>query len=116
MMLFSVAPARAGDTTHKPQAGDRYVVATDFRSAVLISWRAPFTSGSERTIPAGLEFVVDYDPPPQATAVGATPTEYKRWGPVLVDEKDRSADKYGGYYLVIPFVDLSAHCRLLERH
>jgi hypothetical protein len=29
---------------------------------------------------------------------------------LLVDEQERTADKYGGYSLVIPFERLETHC------
>jgi hypothetical protein len=33
-----------------------------------------------------------------------------RWEMLLVDEQERTADKYGGYSLVIPFERLETHC------
>ena len=93
-----------------PQEGDCYVVLTEFEAGVLTHWLAPYTGGSPRRLPVGLEFVVLMEPPPQATAVGARPDPYERWETVLVAEGDRSAEKYGGYSLSISLAHLKAHC------
>ncbi|MGH6940285.1 hypothetical protein [Hypericibacter sp.] len=93
-----------------PQQGDRYVVLAEFEAGVLTHWLAPYTGGSHWRLPAGLEFVLLMEPPPQAIAVGAKPDPYERWETVLVEEGDRSAEKYGGYSLSISLADLKAHC------
>ncbi len=93
-----------------PQEGARYVVLSEFEAGVLTHWLAPYTGGSRRSLPAGLEFVILMEPPPQATAVGAKPDPYERWETVLVEEGDRSAEKYGGCSLSISLADLKAHC------
>ena len=48
-------------------------------------WRAPFTGGYEKTLPS-------------------------KWEVELFEAEDRSAEKYGGYYLVIPFGDVTKNC------
>jgi hypothetical protein len=97
----------------RPRKGDHYVVTTACPAIVLIQFLAPFTGGNERTLPLGLRFAVDDDPPAIATAVGATPEPYEEWEPELVPEKDRRADKYAGYSLVIKFDDLAKCCEKL---
>ena len=93
-----------------PKAGERYIIREPFEAGVLTHWRAPFTGGSQRVLPRGLEFRVAFDPSEVANAVSAEPTSPQDWEPVLVEETDRSADKYAGYSLVIQFEDLSAYC------
>ena len=94
----------------RPRKGDRFVVTKDFRTVVLIHWRAPMTTGHEQTVPAGFAFAIDIDPPPSATAAVAIPDRYADWERTLVREADLVADKYGGYSLSISFDDLRSNC------
>jgi hypothetical protein len=82
----------------------------EFETTVLTHWFAPFTDGYQRPLPVGLEFAVVADPPATAAAVTAKPDPYEHWQSVLVDSKDISAEKYGGYSLAIPFDCLKTHC------
>lgn len=93
-----------------PKQGDRYVVVTEFTAAVLTHWFAPRTGGDRRPLPAGLEFIVAADPPPNATAISCRPDPAARWETLLVNEQERTDALYGGYPLVIPFADLAANC------
>ncbi|MGN6516084.1 MAG: hypothetical protein ACTHLR_09620 [Rhizomicrobium sp.] len=77
-------------------------------------WRAPFTGGHEKTLPSGLRFVVTDDSPSTATAISADPYPASKWEVELVEAEDRSAEKYGGYYLVIPFGDVTKNCILIS--
>ena len=97
-------------STGHPRAGYRYVVTTAFEAIVLTQWFGPFTGGSEKLIPAGLEFVVAADPPATATAITAKPDPSDRWEALLVDGQERTAEKYDGYSLVIPFERLETNC------
>ncbi len=90
--------------------GQRYVVVTAFEANVLIHWFAPMTSGARKLLPEGLEFIVALDPPASATAVAADAEPAGLWEVRLVDERDRTAPKYGGFSISIPFEDLAAHC------
>lgn len=90
--------------------GDRYVVTTAFEAIVLTQWFAPFTGGYEKLIPVDLECTVAAGQPAAATAIAAKPDPSDRWEMLLVDERDRTADKYGGYYLIITFARLKTHC------
>jgi hypothetical protein len=103
-----------GNESSRIKKGDRYVVDTPFRALVPTTWRAPFTGGSEKTLPTSLQFIVDFDPPSSATAVSASAEPYEQWERILVDAEDLRADKYGGYYLVISFASLKEHCRRLS--
>ncbi len=97
----------------KPRRGERYIVEEPIDATILTHWRAPFTGGSEKTLPRGLEFVVAYDPPEQATAVSCDPADPRAWESLLVDEPDILADKYAGYSLTIRFEDLRTRCSRL---
>src|SRR5262245_584178 len=97
----------------RPKEGERYVVEAPCPATVLTSWLAPFTGGDKKVLPPGLCFVVDFDPPSSATAVGATPEPYAEWEPKLVEAKDLNHEKYAGYHLVIAFEDVERFCRRL---
>lgn len=90
--------------------GDRYVVTTEFSAMVQTHWFAPVTGGDYRTIPVGFEFIVEADPPATASAVLVRPEVPKQWEKLLVDESERTAEKYAGYSLVILLSDLAARC------
>lgn len=94
----------------RPRKDHRYVVEWEFEATVLTHWFAPLTSGSKRRLPAGMEFIVTADPPETVTAISACPVLAKHWEAVFVDEQERTADKYGGYSIVIPLDDLEVHC------
>jgi len=95
---------------HHPRRGDRYVVTAEFQAIMLTHWFAPFTGGGSRPIPVGLEFIVTVDPPAKATAVNGQPHPSDVWEKMLVDERERTAEKYGGYSVSIPLTDLATHC------
>jgi hypothetical protein len=94
----------------QPRQGHRYVVNSEFEAIVLTQWLAPFTGGSKRLLPAGMEFIVLHDPPEMATAISARPVPPEHWEALLVNEKERTAEKYDGYAIVISFDCLEAHC------
>jgi hypothetical protein len=94
----------------RPNAGDRLVIRSPFQCLIGTSWRAAFSGGGEATLPAGLEFVVQHDPPEGASAAAAIPDPYDEWEELLVDKADREHPKYAGYHLVVGLDDLAAHC------
>ena len=101
-------------TAKVPRKGERYIVHTGFVAGVLITWQAPFTSGDEKALPVGLQFVIEIEPPPGATAAVALPDPYVEWERKLVNQEDWGADKYGGYYLSIPFDLIAANCSVVS--
>src|ERR1700722_4445164 len=105
-------PLNNASIQHKK--GDQYVVENPFSAYILMTWRAPFTGGSQKVLPAGLRFDVIHDPPELATAVAASPEPYEEWQSVLVDADDLNAPKYNGYYLVVSFLSLEQFCRRLS--
>jgi hypothetical protein len=94
--------------------GDGYRVVEPFLGEVMTQWRGPYTGGYTRLLPAGLEFVVLLDPPDEATAVTARVVADEHWEEILVSPEDRAKLSYDGYYLVIPFAEMEAHCAPLE--
>ncbi len=94
--------------------GQRFQVSTAFVGHVLTQWKAPFTGGYEKTLPAGLRFTVHLDPPSSATAVSVDVDCSPDWESVLVDAQDRENPKYNGHYLVIPFEHVAAYCQPLD--
>ncbi|HVK80114.1 MAG TPA: hypothetical protein VM915_05825 [Verrucomicrobiae bacterium] len=95
---------------NKPREGERYIVRSPFEAIVMTHWEAPYTGGAPKRIPAGVSFVIDYDPPDMASAIGVRPEDSARWEPHLVDAAERSAAKYAGYSISIPFTLLAMHC------
>jgi hypothetical protein len=94
----------------RPKKGEKFEVIEPFLAYVLTLWKAPFTGGYERELPRGLRFIVSRDPPPSANSVAAEAKATAQWESVLVEERDRNAQKYDGYYLVIKFENLEANC------
>src|SRR5690348_908823 len=88
---------------HRYKKGDRYHVTEGFTGHVLTMWKAPFTGGYEKVIPAGLKFVIALDPPDSASSVVADAEPFSEWEELLVEADDRAHPKYNGYYLSIPF-------------
>jgi hypothetical protein len=90
--------------------GDQYQVTERFTGHVLTMWKAPFTRGYEKVIPAGLKFVIVFDPPASGSAVAADAEPIPEWEDFLVAADDRTDPKYNGYYLSIPFEHVEKHC------
>jgi hypothetical protein len=87
--------------------GQRIMLATPARGIVLTSWSAPFTGGEEAQIPANLTLVVIHDPLPTSTGVAFEPENYDASHAVFVSPREREAQGYVGYYLVITFDELA---------
>jgi hypothetical protein len=98
----------------RPQTGQRYVVREPFETIVTTQWFAAFTGGARKVIPVGVTFSIDYEPPPQASAVGVRPDDGDRWLLLLVDEADRNDPKFGGYSINVPFDLLATHCERID--
>jgi len=96
--------------TAQIKKGDRYRVSVAFAVHVLTMWKAPFTSGYERTLPVGLAFIIDNDPYPKSTGVSALPDPYGKWELELVSQTDLSEEKYNGYYFVVSYDQLQNNC------
>jgi hypothetical protein len=81
----------------------------------MTSWAAPFTGGYERTLPAGEEFVICNDPPPDASAVYCEPVNYEKLHRAFVPWTDRWRFwVYAGYYLCIGLERIAQDCELLS--
>lgn len=96
---------------HRPRLGDRYTVKTAFTAIIATYWYAPCTGGGEVLLPAGLDFVVEETPMPEATGVSATPEPSARWAEVLVSAETRADEKFAGYAVKIGFDQLARHCK-----
>jgi hypothetical protein len=91
--------------------GQKYRATVDLPVTCMTSWRAPFTGGYKRVLPAGEEFVIANDPPAKATAVYADPVNYRKLHSKFVPWKDRVRILlYAGYYLCIPLAVIAADC------
>ena len=102
------------EENQRPKKGERYVVRREFPASILTTWFAPFTGGGKKTIPIGLEFVIENEPNAGAVAATALPDPYESWERELVDPSEREAEKYSGYYLVIRFDALYANCECIN--
>ncbi len=95
--------------------GQRYRAKGSVPVKGLTHWRAPFTGGFSGRLPSGTIVVVSHDPPGHATAAMCLP-EDESTEAILVPSGDRSAPKYDGFHLVIPFDELANHFELTEKH
>lgn len=87
----------------------------DIPVTAMTSWRAPFTGGYERTLPAGEEFVIANDPPHSATAVYADPVNYRKLHSQFVPAADRIRILlYTGYYLCVDLKRIASDCKLVS--
>jgi hypothetical protein len=91
-----------------PREGERYEVVTPFTATVMTHWLTAYTGGTRKTLPVGLQFMIDIDPPVAATAVGGRADS--KWEVFLVDEADRRHEKYGGFSVSVMLDDIAAHC------
>jgi len=96
---------------HRPKLGDRYAVKTPFTAIIATYWYAPCTGGGEALLPAGLIFVVEENPMPEATGVSATPEPSAPWAEVFVSAETRADEKFAGYALKIGFDQLARYCK-----
>ena len=81
----------------------------------LTSWRAPFTGGYERSLPEGEAFTVLFDSAEPATAAACMPDRYDDLHSHFIPAKDREAESYAGYYLVISLRELADSCVQLSQ-
>ena len=83
--------------------GDKFRTVRALPARGLVQWRAPFTSGFECVIPQGTVLIVDHDSAPISTGFGCVPVNRTELEVQLVPEEDRKAEKYAGYYFVLPY-------------
>jgi hypothetical protein len=50
------------------KTGQKYIANEDIKVTCMTSWRARYTGGYDRILPAGEEFIISNDPPKGATA------------------------------------------------
>lgn len=95
--------------------GQTYRANTNIEITCMTSWRAPYTGGHKRSLPAGEEFIITNDPPEQATAVYADPLNYDKLHKQFVPWTDRIRFLlYTGYYLCIELETIRTGCSLVE--
>jgi hypothetical protein len=95
-------------------AGERYRSLQSLNVYALTRWAAPFTGGSEATLPADEVFTVLIGPFDGATAVTCDPENYAALHSHFVSDAVRKRRKYRGYYLVISISDINDKCDQLE--
>ncbi len=97
------------------KTGQKYIANEDIKITCMTSWRAPFTGGYDRILPAGEEFIIANDPPKGATAVYANPINYRKFHKQFVPWTDRIRILlYAGYYLCIEIKKIEESCRLVS--
>ncbi len=89
------------------KGGQRFRSLADFPANALTQWDAPFTGSSSGVLPAGELVEVIDDPVPGFPATGCRSVRYEELHAIFVQESDRRAPKYSGYYLVIALKDLA---------
>ena len=100
------------DISDRPRKGNKYIVTREFPTLINILHHGTEIDleNTEKSLPAGFRFIVDYDTPAAAIAVCATADPYDQWEPILVDAKNLAAEQYDGYYLSISFEDVENNC------
>lgn len=79
----------------------------------MTSWRVPYTGGYTRVFPAGEAFIIVNNPPAGATAVYATPVNYKKLQRKFIPWTDRiRIFMYTGYCLCIEIKKIEKSCSL----
>jgi hypothetical protein len=81
--------------------GTFFYVSETMRVSGLISWNAPTTTGFEGTLPKGTILVKLDDDIEGAIGAGYLPIEKERFEREFVPERERTNEKYSGYYVVI---------------
>ncbi|MBK1881949.1 hypothetical protein JIN85_05955 [Luteolibacter pohnpeiensis] len=96
--------------------GQIWEATTEVDVIAMTQWRAPFTGGHFRKLPAGEQFRVSVKPPAGATAACCDPLNYKGLHKYFVPRKDRwQIHIYSGYYLTINFDEIESKCRLVTQ-
>lgn len=95
----------AEDST-RVRSRDRFRALCDIETSVLISWKAPFSSGWPSIIPAGTVLVATHDQWEGAPGFGCVPEDYEGLLPVVVPDEDRRHEKFGGYHFVLLSEDI----------
>ena len=81
-------------------------------ASVLIDWRAPYVTGHQATVPAGVRlFLPDRSSEAGSTNIECTPIAYTRLERRLVPESTRRSGRYGGYWLSVEADRLAAGAR-----
>jgi hypothetical protein len=83
--------------------GDKFITVAPIPVTGLVQWLAPLTSNFECVIPQNTVLIALNDSAPRSTAFGCEPLKRREMEAQLVPEQDRTAEKYGGYYFVLPY-------------
>ena len=98
-----------------PARGDLYESQLDQEVEFLTAWSAPFTGSGKSTLFKGERIWIDDDPVDEkAIGAYALPVEYLKLESRMVNDSDRNADKYGGFYFHIDTKTLNEKFRLIQ--
>lgn len=97
-----------------PKGDDIYEAIDDVEIPYMTSWGAPFTGGGNATLPKGEKVKVVTPNRPKPTSVYCDPINYKKLHSIIVPERDRKAQDYGGYYFCIDTLTLNTKFKLIQ--
>lgn len=97
-----------------PCQGDVYEALAEIPCSFLTAWAAPFTGGGEGTLYPGERIWIEHEPSPEPISAYAIPLDYHALEQRMVPAADRTARKYGGFYLCVSTHELNTLFRLVE--
>ncbi len=95
--------------------GEKFIAVRPLPARGLVQWRAPLTSGFECVIPKGTVLVAEHDSAPISTGFSCVPVNHAELESQLVPKEDRTAEKYTGYYFVLPYRHIGKELQRFER-
>lgn len=101
-------------TMLKVHENDHFVLTEELEIGGLICWAAPYTTGFDCVLPKGAVIRADSDSVEGATGFTALPCHYELIEQLWVEEYDRQAKKYQGYYFVFNLSDIGGKLRRLS--
>ena len=99
-----------------PRKGDIYEALEDLTVRYMTTWTAPYTGGGEGVLKRGERVLVKDVPPDdlKPISVYAVAVDYDRIHERMVPESERTAPRYGGFYLPLKTVELNQKFRLVR--
>jgi hypothetical protein len=100
--------------TRFPKKGDMYEARRDVQVGYVTSWGAPYTGGGTGELKTGERVIVENDPLPRPIYAFGKAIDYARVEARMIPEKDRTSEKYAGFYVYLKTVDLARDFSLVH--
>jgi hypothetical protein len=102
--------------TRFPKKGDVYEARRDVQVSYLTSWGAPYTGGGTGVLKTGERVIVENDPLPRPISADGKAVDYAKVEARMIPERDRTSEKYAGFYLSLKTVDLGRDFNLVHEN